>query len=120
MHAEITSLGASLLMVSPQTVEHCRAFVEEKGLSMGLLADPGNETAEKYGLAFALPEDLKNLYLQFGIDLEEYNGDTSWRLPMPARYIINQEQTIVYARVNPDHTMRPEPSHTIDALRKIV
>jgi peroxiredoxin len=119
VHGEFKALGASLLLVSPQTEEHIRAFVEEKRFSMEMLSDPGNRTAEKYGLVYTYPEDLKKVYLQLGMDLEKYNGDASWRLPMPARYIIDRDSTIRYAQINPDHTSRPEPQHTIEALKKI-
>jgi peroxiredoxin len=107
-------------MISPQTQEHSKAFVEEKGLSMELLSDPENKLASKFGLVFQFPEDLKKVYLQLGIDLEKYNNDDSWTLPMPARYIIDRDGEIQYAQVSPDYTVRPDPSHTIEALRKIV
>jgi peroxiredoxin len=117
---EIKSLGASLLMISPQTEEHSRAFVKNKKLSMEILSDPGNQTAEKYGLVHTVPEDLKKVYLQFGTDLTKYNNDDSWKLPMPGRYIIDQDQMVRYAEVSPDYTIRPDPSHTIDVLKKII
>jgi peroxiredoxin len=106
-------------MISPQTEEHSRAFVKSKNLSVELLSDPGNQTAEKYGLVYTVPEDLKKVYRQFDIDLPKYNDDDSWRLPMPARYIIDQSQMVRYAAVNPDYTVRPDPSHTIDVLKEI-
>ncbi len=106
-------------MISPQTEEHSRALVKSKNLSVQLLSDPENQTAEKYGLVHTVPEDLKKVYLQFGIDLPKYNNDDSWRLPMPARYIIDQDQVVRYAEVSPDHTVRPDPSHTIDVLKEI-
>ncbi len=118
-YTEIKFLGASLLMISPQTEGHSRALVKSKNLSVELLSDPGNQTAEKYGLVYTFPEDLKKVYLQFGVDLPKYNDDESWRLPMPARYIIDQEQIVRYAEVSPDYTVRPDPSHTIAALKKI-
>jgi len=100
-------------------LEQSRALVKSKNLSVELLSDPGNQTAEKYGLVYTFPEDLKKVYLQFGVDLPKYNDDESWRLPMPARYIIDQEQIVRYAEVSPDYTVRPDPSHTIAALKKI-
>lgn len=106
-------------MISPQTVEHSRGFAEEKGLTLTLLSDPGNKVAEAYGLAFALPEDLRKVYKQFGIDLEKHNGDDSWRLPLSARYIIGKDGVIQYAEVSADYTQRPDPSHTIEALKNI-
>ena len=118
-HAEIKALKASLLMVSPQTEEHSQAFVKEKRMSMELLSDTGNQVAEKYGLVYTVPEYLKKVYIQFGIDLPKYNGDDSWKLPMSARYIIDPDQVIQYAEVNPDYTVRPDPLDTIDVLKKI-
>lgn len=76
--------------------------------------------AQRYGLTFTLPEDLKKIYLQFNIDLEKYNGDGSWTLPLPARFIIDQEGIIRYAAINADYTVRPEPEETIAALRNII
>jgi hypothetical protein len=35
-------------------------------------------------------------------DLPAFNGGTSWPLPMPARYVIGEDGTILYAEVNPD------------------
>ena len=49
--------------------------MEEKKITFELLGDPGNQVAEKFGLVYKVPEDLKQIYLQFGIDLEKYNGD---------------------------------------------
>jgi peroxiredoxin len=38
---------------------------------------------------------------------------------MPARYIVDQDRIIRYARINPDHTQRPEPADTFKALEKL-
>jgi peroxiredoxin len=75
--------------------------------------------AREYGLVWDLPQDLRDLHLQFGIDLEAHNGDTSWTLPMPARYVIDRERTVRWASVSPDYTMRPDPTETIEALRRL-
>jgi len=37
-----------------------------------------------------------------------------------ARYIIDQDQVVRYAEVNPDYTVRPDPSHTIEVLKEII
>ena len=46
-------------------------------------------------------------------------GDDSWTLPMPARYIVDRDATIRYARVGADYTRRPEPLETLVALRAL-
>ena len=117
---QIRAQGASLVMIAPQTVEHNKAIREERKLSAAILSDPGNMITARYGLRQQLPEDLKALYQQFGIDLEKYNDDASWTLPMPARLIIDQEGMIRYAEVNADYTVRPEPEETLQALQALV
>jgi peroxiredoxin len=103
--------------VSPQLEEFNRKFAREKGLTLLLLSDPGNRVARKFNLAFQLPEDLRRVYLSFGVDLEKFNGDGSWTLPMPARFVIDQWGIIRAADVNADYTIRPEPEDTIRVLR---
>jgi peroxiredoxin len=113
----IHSMGANLLTISPQQPQFNQELVKEKNLNFGLLSDPGNRVAKTYGLVHTFPEDLKKIYLQFGIDLDKYNSDESWTLPMPSRFIIDRSGIIRYAEVNPDYTVRPEPEEIIDVLK---
>jgi hypothetical protein len=55
----------------------------------------------------------------FGIDLAEGNGDDSWTLPVPARYIVDREGLICSTRFDPETTRRSEPQATLDALRQL-
>ena len=116
---DIKSLGANLIAISPHLPEFSRKLIKRKNLTFDLLSDPGNKVAGKFGIAFTFPEDLKNLYLKFGIDIPKHNGDDSWTLPMPARFIIDQSAIIRYVEVDPDYTVRPEPEHTINALKAL-
>ena len=118
--SEFEKLGASLVLIAPQLEPHNRAIKEEKGLEVDILSDPGNEVAERYGIRFKLPGDLKPIYQQFKINLDEYNGDDSWTLPMPTRLIIDKDGVIRYAEMDPDYTVRPDPEETIAVLKEIV
>jgi len=66
--------------------------------------------AQQWGLGFTLPEDLRDLYRSWKIDLEVENGDDSWMLAMPASFVIDGEGGVLYRYVNPDYRYRPEPS----------
>lgn len=114
---DFTALGASLAAISPQTPVNSRKSVRQNGLSFPILADKGNEVAASFGLRFALPDDLIALYRSLKNDLPAVNGDPSWTLPMPARFVIGQDGIILYAEVNPDYTRRPEPEAMLPALR---
>jgi len=88
-------------------------------LSFDILSDRGNQVASQFGLSFALPEDLKAVYKKFGLDLAHFNGDDSWTLPIPARFIIDGHSIIRHVAADPDYTVRPEPEDTVRALRQL-
>lgn len=84
-----------------------------------LLIDRGNEVARRFGLVFPLPDALREIYRKIGIDLEVANGDASWTLPMPARYLVDRQGVVRAADVHPDYTRRTEPAATLAALRAL-
>jgi peroxiredoxin len=106
---EIEARGARLIGMSPETPDRAMSTAERNGMTIDILSDAGNKVAEQMGLVFSLPEALRAIYEKFGIDLPAYNGDDSFRLPVPATYIIGQNGVIVYGFVNADYTLRLEP-----------
>jgi len=117
---EFEAAGAKLAAISPQTAPNSRKSVRQNGLGFPILSDPGNEVAAAFGLRFALPAYLVDLYKGLKNDLPAFNGDASWTLPIPARYVIGQDGTILYAEVNPDHTRRPEPEDMLPSVRRAI
>jgi peroxiredoxin len=113
-------LGAQLVAISPQNGVNSRKSVRSNGLDFPILSDPGNETAAAFGLRFTLPDYLVALYKSLKNDLPAFNGDASWTLPMPGRFVIGRDGVIRYAEVNPDYTHRPEPADMLPALRSLV
>lgn len=107
------------MAVSPQVEAYARHSVEKNNLHFDVLLDAGNTVARRYGLVFSVPEDLKRIYLEMKIELPRYNGDESWELPMPARFIIDREGIVRYADFDPDYTTRPDPEETLAALREM-
>jgi peroxiredoxin len=116
---EITALGATLAVISPQVQRTARESEDQTLLPFAMLRDQGNRVAAQYGLVFTLPDDLRQLYAKFGIDLARANGDDSWTLPMPARFVIDRAGLIRQADVDPDYTRRSEPAHTVEVLRRL-
>ncbi|MQT14556.1 peroxiredoxin-like family protein [Segnochrobactrum spirostomi] len=115
---QFRQLGASLVAISPQNAANSRKSVRQNSLSFPILSDPQNAVAATFGLRFELPDYLIDLYTTLKNDLPAFNGDTSWTLPMPARFVVGQDGVILYAEVNPDYTRRPEPDDMLPALRR--
>lgn len=108
--------GVSLVAISPQSQANSRKSQRQNGLGFPILSDSGNEVAAAFGLRFKLPDYLAELYLSLG-NMPVINGEQSWTLPMPGRFVIGQDGIILYAEVNPDYTLRPEPTELLPALR---
>jgi len=117
--AAIRSHDATLVAISPQTAANSRRSLDQNRLSFPILSDHGGGLAASFGLRFRLPDDLIAVYKGFGVDLAVINGEPSWTLPMPARYVIARNGTIAYAEVNPDYTRRPDPSELLPTLARL-
>lgn len=113
---EIESRGARLIGMAPETPDRAMSTAERNGLAIDILSDVGNRVAEQLGLVFSLPESLRSIYEKIGVDIPAYNGDESFRLPVPATYIIAQSGLIVYDFVNADYTLRLEPRDILARL----
>lgn len=119
VQAKIEDCGARLVGMAPETPDKALSTAERNGISIDILSDAGNRVAEALGLVFELPQALRPIYEKFGIDIPAYNGDQSFKLPVPATYIIGQNRVIAYAFVNADYTERLEPSEIVAKLSEI-
>ena len=107
------------MAISPQLPEHNRELARTRQFTFDILTDRGNEVAAKFGLRFSLPGYLRQVYGTFPLDLEKFNGDASWTLPIPDRFVIDPQGIIRAAESDPDYTTRPEPEATVEALRAL-
>lgn len=114
----IRAHGANVVAISPQTPANSRKSVRQNKLGFPVLSDVNGETGARFGLRFALPGYLVDLYKALRNDLPSFNDDPSWTLPMPARYVIGRDGVVLYSEVNPDYTHRPDPSEMLPVLEK--
>ena len=113
-------MGATLVAISPQTQKYNQELVKERRLPFEVLSDSGNQLAHRFKVALTFPESWQWVYKDiFKLNLPTFNGDDSWTLPMPARFIVDQQGVIRAADVNLDHTVRPEPDTAIAVLKNL-
>ena len=117
--ANIQSLGARLIAISPQLSDQSLTLKEKENLEFPILSDVGNKVAEKFGLVYVLPEILRPVYAKWGLNIPAANGDNSFKLPVPATYIIDKNKNIVLDFIEINHTQRLEPSSIIEALKEL-
>ena len=116
VRSEIESRGAKLAALVPQKLEFHQQMIERHKLNFDMLSDPGNAYAAELGIRFTVPDELKAVYVERGLDLPKFNGDDSWTLPMPARLVIDGGGIVRAADIDADYTRRPEPEKTLADL----
>jgi peroxiredoxin len=116
---EIHELGANVIAISPQMPDESLMTAAKANLSFEVLSDMGNSLASHLGLVFELTAPVVELYRSVGYDLDRINGNSSWVLPVPATYVVRKDGIIVDAYVQPDYSIRKEPSEVIEILKQL-
>jgi|SRR5579859_611610 len=118
---EFEARGAALVAISQTNAANSRKAQSDNHLGFPVLSDKGGEIGAAFGVRWTLPEYLRDVHRMMGAPLPMFNGEESWTLAMPARYVIGQDGVIAYAEVGADYRIRPEPSEMfaiLDLLRQ--
>ena len=116
---EVRGLGARIVVLTPELERYTRNLHKKLNLTFNILTDLHLKRAEQFRLVFVLQDYLRDLYKSFGTTLNRFHDESEYRLPIPARYVIDTEGIIRAADVNADYTIRPEPSETVRRLRSL-
>jgi len=119
IHSEVRALRAEIIVITPELERYTRALHKKLNLNFDILTDLHLKIAEQFRLVFTLPDYLRELYKSFGSTLDRFHDESEYRLPMPARYVVDKQGIIRAADVNADYTIRPEPSETLRQLRAL-
>ena len=112
----VREAGATLVVISPQTVHQSYLMHEQHKLGFPLLSDAGNAVARKFGLVYRVPAYQQEIYSRTFVNLPFIDGDASWELPLPAAFAIGREGVVRYAGAHADYTMRAEPGEGLEYL----
>ncbi len=116
LYASVREHHALLVAISPQTERQNGFAADQHALPFPVLADPGAAVAEQFGLVYAVPEYLQRYYRSILINIPFMNGESSYRLPIPATYVLAQDGTVLFAQAYADFRVRPEPVDALAAL----
>src|SRR5246127_1991186 len=119
MAAEVKALGAHIVVLTAELERYTRNLHRKLNLTFDILTDLHLKVAEQFRLVFTLPDYLRDLYKSFGNTLDRFHDEPEYRLPMPARYVIDSKGIIRAADVNADYTIRLEPAETLKVLRTL-
>jgi peroxiredoxin len=116
---EMIELGARLVAISPQLPEKSRSTAAANELTFHVLSDLGNTVARRFGLVYALPEELRAALRANDKALPGINGDDSWELPVPSTYVIGRDGGVALASIDVDYRKRLDPEDILASLRSL-
>ncbi|MEO6981625.1 MAG: peroxiredoxin-like family protein [Edaphobacter sp.] len=126
LHDTVRKKGANLVAISPQNTRQNNFTLIQHKLPFPLLADPGCAIAEVFGLAYTIPAAERSYYQSILLNIPFNNAglsyhnatEASWRLPLPAVFVIAQDGTIRFAEAHADFRVRPEPAEVLATLNQ--
>ena len=114
---QIEQAGASLVAISPQTVQQSFFMGDQHQLRFPLLSDAGNQVAQQFGLAYRVPDYQQAIFRNAFINLPFANGDDGWKLPIPATYIVAGAALCSTRRPTRTTPSAPNPPVVLRAFR---
>ena len=100
IYPEVRALGAQIVVLTPELEHYTRALHKKLNLTFDILTDLHLKTAEEFRLVFTLPDYLRELYKSFGNSLDRFHDESEYRLPIPARYVIDEKTGCVLHGIN--------------------
>jgi peroxiredoxin len=116
LQSEVRGRDALFVAISPQTIRHNDFTADQHSLRFPVLSDPGCEVASSFGLTYVVPPSMQRHYRSILVNIPFVNGDESWRLSLPATYVVGQDGIVLYAEAHADFRVRPEPRAALAAL----
>ncbi len=115
----ITNTGATVITVTPETMEFVEETTEKYDRSFRIISDTNMDIMNKYEVRFSVDDKTLKNYKFRGIDLSEANGENGANLPIPATYIIGMDEKIKYVFFDPDYKNRPSMKTLLQSLKSI-
>jgi peroxiredoxin len=116
LYGRLRERGALMVAIGPQTERQSDFMAGQHGLPFPVLFDPGNKVAEQFRLVYNVPDYHRKYYRSILVNIPFVNGDDTWRLPLPATYVIGKNGKVLFAEAHADFRVRPEPEEAMRAL----
>lgn len=113
LYGQIREHNALMVAIGPQTQRQSDFMAGQHGLPFPVLTDAGNALAEQFGLVYTVPDYLRDYYLSILVNIPFVNGEQSWRLPLPATYVLGRDGHVLFAEAHADFRVRPEPEEAL-------
>jgi peroxiredoxin len=116
---EIERLGARIVSIMPDRAQFARQAMADDGIAFPILSDIDLAYALSLDLVYWVGPEIRALYDQLGLDLERYQGNGNYLLPMAAKFIVGRDGTVKARQVDVEFRRRMEPGAIVATLKSL-
>jgi peroxiredoxin len=114
---EIESEGCQIVAIMPDRQQFAEKFKTESQARFPILTDMDNGYALSLNLVIWVGTEMQQMISSAGRDIPNYQGNSSWMLPIPATFVVGRDGRIKARFVDPDYRKRMAIEDMIAALR---
>ena len=102
----------------PETAQYARNLQATRRVPFRVLTDMDLGYALSLGLVFWVGQKIMDMYRGFGIDLDQFQGNGGWFLPIPATLVVGRDGRVKARFVDPDFRHRMRTEDIVEAVRE--
>ncbi|HKJ17770.1 MAG TPA: peroxiredoxin-like family protein [Xanthomonadales bacterium] len=106
---KVKAMGYDIWFISVDQPSVLAESLDEPDLEYQVLSDSDLCATRAFGVAFKIPDELVERYLNYDIDIEGASGREHHVLPVPSTFIIGTDGIIKFAYSNPNYKVRLPP-----------
>jgi len=115
-HQEITAEGGQIVAIMPDRQKFIANFRSEAKVPFPILTDMDNGYALSLNLTIWVGAELQKL-MEGRRNIPEFQGNSSWMLPIPATFVVGRDGRIRARFMDPDYRKRMAIADMLAALR---
>ena len=113
---EFKSRGVLPVLVSVDRVDEATKTQASWEIPFPVLSDPTLNAHNAWNVNFAVDDETVKKYARFGIDLEEYSGQTHHTIAVPSMFLIDRDGVVRWAHAELDYRTRPTVDQVLAAI----
>jgi len=114
---EIEREGSQIVAIMPDRQQFAEEFKAESKARFPILIDMDNGYALSLNLLIWVGAEMERMISAAGWNIPNYQGNTSWMLPIPATFVVGMDRRVKARFVDPDYRKRMAIEAMIAALR---
>lgn len=116
---EFEDAGLNIVFITPESVENVNGSIEKTETTYTVLSDSEQQAAKLFNVIFSLDAKTRNTYKGYGIDLEAWNANAEWKLPVPGVFLIDTEGVVRWQKVDENYKVRVDPEAVLEAAAEL-